>query len=131
MNIYVDFRSGIPIYAQVVEQIKHLLAIGTLRPGAQLPPLRKLASDLDVNFNTIARAYHILEDEGIITTQHGRGTYVLEYASSVEPGGTRQEMLDGLTQRFIDEAKQMGFKKKEIEVTFSDHIASLDSGEQP
>ena len=67
MQIELDFRSGIPIYVQIMDQIKHLIASGALRPGDQLPTVRQLAADLRVNFNTVARAYRMLDDAGIIS----------------------------------------------------------------
>ncbi len=74
----LDFRSHVPIYTQLVERIKHMIASGALEPGDQLPTVRQMAAELRVNFNTIARAYRILDEEGVISTQQGRGTYVLE-----------------------------------------------------
>ena len=72
MNIEIDFRDHIPIYIQLMGQIKQLIAAGELKPGDQLPTVRQLAADLRVNFNTIARTYRLLDEEGIISTQHGR-----------------------------------------------------------
>jgi GntR family transcriptional regulator len=76
MNLELDFRSGIPIYLQVVDRIKEMIANGRLKPGDQLPTVRALALELRVNFNTVARAYRILDENGIISTQQGRGTYI-------------------------------------------------------
>ena len=77
-RIRLDFRSGVPIYTQVMEQIEQLVEAGVLQPGDQLPTVRALAQELRVNFNTIARAYRLLDEAGIISTQQGRGTYILE-----------------------------------------------------
>ncbi|MCX6034747.1 MAG: GntR family transcriptional regulator, partial [Chloroflexi bacterium] len=77
MNLEIDFRSGLPIYLQVVERIKERIAGGRITPGDQLPTVRSLALELRVNFNTVARAYRILDEVGIISTQQGRGTYVM------------------------------------------------------
>jgi GntR family transcriptional regulator len=73
-EIRIDFRSSMPIYLQIMEQIRQKVANGELRPGDQLPTVRQMATDLRVNFNTVARAYRLL-DEGS-STQHGRGTYL-------------------------------------------------------
>ena len=78
LDLKIDFRSGLPIYTQVVEQIRRMLASGELKPGDQLPTVRQLATDLRVNFNTIARAYRLLDEAGLISTQQGRGTYIWE-----------------------------------------------------
>ena len=76
MQIQIDFRSGVPIYTQIMEQIQHKVASGELKPGDQLPTVRQLATDLRVNFNTVARAYRLLDEAGLISTQQGRGTYI-------------------------------------------------------
>ena len=67
-----------PIYAQIVEQVRDWIAKGQLNPGDQLPTVRQLALELRVNLNTVARAYRILDEAGIISTQRGRGTYIWE-----------------------------------------------------
>ncbi len=72
----VDPRSGVPIYLQVVEQVKRAIALGTLEPGEQLPTVKALALDLTVNPNTVARAYRDLERERVIETSPGRGSFV-------------------------------------------------------
>ena len=81
MEIEINFTSHIPIYVQLIDQIKNKIASGDLKPGDQLPTVRQLAADLRVNFNTIARAYRLLDEEGVISTQHGRGTFILELQS--------------------------------------------------
>jgi GntR family transcriptional regulator len=131
MNLFIDFRSGIPIYLQLVAQIKQLVQHGILKPGVQLPPLRKLAEELGVNFNTVARAYRILEGEEIITTQHGRGTYVLDFpAPAALPAAIRREALEELTRRFVAETKRMGFEIDMVEAVFEYAVAEVRKGEQ-
>ena len=109
MDIRLDFRSNIPIYTQIVEQIRQQMAAGNLLPGAQLPTVRALASDLRVNFNTVARAYRILDEAGIISTQQGRGTYILEEPAAQISETLRIETLQALARRFLDDAHQLGF----------------------
>ncbi len=115
MNLEIDFRSGIPIYLQVVERIKERLAAGQLKPGDQLPTVRSLASDLRVNFNTIARAYRIMDEAGIISTQQGRGTYILEMPSPEVLGSIRAKALEDLTQRYIEDAERLGAAPEELD----------------
>ena len=113
-QIEVDFRSHVPIYVQIVEKIKHLLAAGKLKPGDQLPTVRQLAADLRVNFNTVARAYRLLDEAGVISTQQGRGTYVME---GLKPGNAvqlRWEALEGLTLSFLHDAQRLGLEPDEI-----------------
>src|ERR1700692_2268296 len=68
--------SGVPIYLQLMEQVKHSIETGALRPGEQLPGIRPLAEDLVINPNTVATAYRELEHEGIIELRHGAGAFV-------------------------------------------------------
>jgi GntR family transcriptional regulator len=114
MNLEIDFRSGIPIYLQVVERIKERLAAGLIKPGDQLPTVRSLASDLRVNFNTIARAYRIMDEAGIISTQQGRGTYILETPSPEVVGSLRAKALEDITRRFIEDVERLGVKPEEL-----------------
>ena len=76
MLLHVNASSGIPIYLQVEGQVKHAIASGALREGDALPSVRKLAADLRINPNTIARAYQDMEREGVVRTVPGGGTYV-------------------------------------------------------
>ena len=115
MNLEIDFRSGIPIYLQVVERIKERLAAGLLKPGDQLPTVRSLALELRVNFNTIARAYRIMDEAGIISTQQGRGTYILEVPSPEVAESIRLQALQDLTQRYIQDAERLGASSEELD----------------
>ncbi len=114
MFVELDFRSHVPIYVQIVERIKHLVATEALKPGDQLPTVRQLAADLRVNFNTIARAYRILDEAGVISTQQGRGTYVLEPLPPERATQLRQAALDALVRSFLVEADRLGFEPEEV-----------------
>ncbi len=109
-RIRLDFRSGVPIYTQVMEQIEQLVEAGVLQPGDQLPTVRALAQELRVNFNTIARAYRLLDEAGIISTQQGRGTYILEARASEKPEDIRAQALQTLSQRFLQDALRLGYQ---------------------
>lgn len=78
MLIRVNSSSGLPLYIQIESQLKHAVAAGALRQGEALPSVRKLASELRINPNTVARAYQNLERDGVIRTVPGGGTYVAE-----------------------------------------------------
>ena len=110
----LDFRGHIPIYLQLVDRIKHLVATGILNPGDQLPTVRKMAAELSVNFNTIARAYRILDAEGVLSTQRGRGTYVLQPMLPDQALPQRRAALEGMTKFFLERAHQMGFSPDEV-----------------
>ena len=114
--IEIDFRSGIPITDQIVEQIYDCIVLGELRTGEQLPTVRDLALQLKVNFNTVARAYRILDQAGIINTQHGRGTYILPDVPLKETEKSKE--LDRLTKDFLDQMERQGFTGAEIQAVF-------------
>jgi GntR family transcriptional regulator len=78
MVFQIDFKSGKPVYLQLVDQVRYAAASGALRPGEPLPSIRPLAEELRVNRNTIAKAYAELESQGIIETQPGRGCFLKE-----------------------------------------------------
>jgi GntR family transcriptional regulator len=123
MNLELDFRSGIPIYLQLVEQIKERVVSGGLKSGDQLPTVRALAQELRVNFNTIARAYRILDESGIISTQQGRGTYILEMPPPEVAENLRQQSLEALTQRYISEVVRLGSSPNEIARMIQEQVA--------
>jgi GntR family transcriptional regulator len=112
--LQIDFRSGLPIYTQIVNQVQAQVAGGVLKPGDQLPTVRALAEELRVNFNTVARAYRILDEARIISTQQGRGTYITEIPPPKVTERLRRESLEVLTQRYISEAMRLGFSKDEM-----------------
>ena len=130
MSLEIDFRSGIPIYLQVVERIKERLAAGQLKPGDQLPTVRSLALDLRVNFNTIARAYRIMDESGIISTQQGRGTYILEVPSLEVSESIRLKALEDLTQRYITDAERLGVSPEELNVVLNKRLNQWEEDQQ-
>lgn len=108
MQIHVSDSSGTPYYQQVVSQIRLLVASGRLEPGEQLPAVRKLAEQLLINPNTVARAYRELEAEGVVTARRGAGVFVSEGGSPLskrEKTKRLNERIDGL----LAEATQLGF----------------------
>jgi GntR family transcriptional regulator len=76
MLLRVNPSSGVPIYLQLMEQVKHSIETGALRPGEQLPGIRPLAEELVINPNTVAKAYRELEHDGVIELRHGAGAFV-------------------------------------------------------
>jgi GntR family transcriptional regulator len=120
--LQIDFRSGLPIYIQIVNQVQAQVAAGILKPGDQLPTVRALAEELRVNFNTVARAYRILDEARIISTQQGRGTYITEIPPAHVTEKLRKESLEALTQRYISEAMRLDFSKAEITEIINDQL---------
>jgi GntR family transcriptional regulator len=131
MQIKIDLRSKIPIYVQIIDQVKHLIAVGELRSDDQLPTVRELAADLDVNFTTVARAYRLLDEEGLISTQHGRGTYILPLPDDVRKGDFRREDLERLTRYFLNEAARLGYQPNDIAEIIKDNLYLWESEGAP
>lgn len=99
MLIQVNFKAGLPVYLQVVEQVKAAAAAGALQPGEPIPSIRPLAEELRVNRNTIAKAYTELESQGIIETIPGKGCFVRENNSPLRKDVRRKlltEAIDGV-----------------------------------
>jgi GntR family transcriptional regulator len=122
LTLHLDFRSGLPIYVQIVNQIKSQVASKVIKPRDQLPTIRALAQELGINFNTVARAYRILDEARIISTQQGRGTYITEIPPPEVEERLKHESLEALTKRFISEASRLGFSKREISQMVRDSL---------
>lgn len=113
MRIHISPSSGLPIYLQIINQIKYLAASGRLMPGEELPSIRVLAEQLVVNPNTVARAYRELETAGIVRKQRATGTYISGAGSPL----TRAEQRRIVTERvdmLLAEARQVDFSLEEV-----------------
>jgi GntR family transcriptional regulator len=124
MNLRINFSSGVPIYQQLMEQIKHAVETGAIRSGEQLPTIRKIAEELTMNPNTAARAYRELEHEGFIEVRHGSGAYVAERGGfSSKAGGIRRagEVLRPAMERGV----ALGLSESELRRVFEDELARL------
>ena len=124
IQIQLDFRAGLPIYLQIVQQVSNLVAGGRLNPGEKLPTVRQLAAELRVNFNTVARAYRMLDEARLISTQQGRGTYILEAPPPEVQQQLRHEALDGMTRRYIIETRRLGFTTDEVRASFLECLSN-------
>lgn len=126
-RISLDFRADEPIYLQIVRQIETLVSQGILKPGDQLPTVRALAIDLRINFSTVARAYRILDEMQLISTQRGRGTYIWDEADdgnlSQRPADSfLTQKLAGMAQRFLRDAVESGASLELIEQIFRQQL---------
>jgi len=130
LTLQIDFRSGLPIYTQIVNQVQAQVVSGILKHGDQLPTVRALAEELRVNFNTVARAYRILDEARIISTQQGRGTYITEIPPPNVSEKLRKETLEALTQKYISEAMRLEFSKSEIRQMVSDQLKAWNESSQ-
>jgi GntR family transcriptional regulator len=124
MHIQINFRSGIPIYEQIVDQIRRMVVEKRLKPGDQLPTVRQLATDLRINFNTVARAYRALDEAGFISTQHGRGTYIWEAPPAEEIERLRNQTLEELVSNFLNGLQQHGYSAEEVNTVFERTVAT-------
>jgi GntR family transcriptional regulator len=122
MKVDIDPESKVPIYVQIEEQVRALVAAGQLRPGEQLPTIRELAADLRVNYNTIARAYLELDHDGVISTQRGRGTFVAGVPDEEQMARKRHRKLNGVVRSALDEARRLGYEPQEISDAFAQEL---------
>ncbi len=113
MHIEISLQDGVPIYRQIVNQVKYLIASGKLDAGEELPPIRTLAEQLLVTPNTVVKAYGELETEGVVYKRRGAGTYVADFKSPL----ARKEQRRILQQRadaLLAEASQLNFSFDEV-----------------
>ena len=113
MQIRISPDDGLPIYLQIVNQVKYLIASGRLAPSEEIPPIRVLAQQLLINPNTVVRAYLELERDGVVSKKHGSGTYVSDTASPL----ARRERVKILQQRvdaLLVEASHLGVDFDEL-----------------
>jgi GntR family transcriptional regulator len=109
----LDQHSGVPVYRQLIDQVQAAIATGAVSVGDQLPTVRRVAVDLAINPNTVARAYREMEVRGILDTQQGTGTFVAE--SHVKHSkGERERQLSQLVTEFVARAGSAGFKVNEL-----------------
>lgn len=113
MHIEISLNDGVPIYRQIVNQIKYLVASGKIRPGDELPPIRTLAEQLTVTPNTIVKAYGELEDEGVLFKRRGAGTYVADLKSPLARKEQRR-ILEQRADALLTDAVQLNFTFKEV-----------------
>ena len=126
MEIEIEFQSGIPLYEQIAHQVLELIDSGALSPGDQLPTTRELAVKLNINFNTVARAYRMLDQGEIISTQHGRGTFILEQMEKKKTRKQKVENIEELTKFYIRKATYLGFEPEEIRTCFEKMVERKD-----
>lgn len=113
IKFLLDYSSGVPIYRQIIDQIKFGIASGQLRIGEQLPTVRALAVELKVNLNTVSKAYKELEIRKILETQQGTGTFISQSGLSISEK-ERQDKLREICTQFSAAALSYGFSFDEI-----------------
>ena len=113
MEISIDPKSGVPLYRQIIESVKFAISRGDLAPGDKLPTVRQLAVDLEVNPNTVIRAYREMEIEGVLDPQQGSGTFVTDRLPEVD-ALERDRMLNQILTELLARASGYGFTMDEV-----------------
>lgn len=124
----IDPRTGVPVYRQIMDQIKYYLASGALKPGVVLPSIRQLAVEMAVNPTTIVRAYAELEHEGVVEIRHGKGAFIAEGARRM-PIRDRQAALRAMATRVAVESRQLGITEADVLRAVADALKEV-KGEQ-
>lgn len=119
MRFDVDTTSATPIYAQLIAQVKRALAAGTLRAGDAMPSLREMATQLRVNPLTVARAYRELEQLGLLTTEHGKGSYI-NPQSIKQTEQFRHDALLQAVDQLLQEAHRLGANITDVKKIITD-----------
>lgn len=125
MIFRINQSAGIPLYLQLMEQVKHAVETGALREGDQLPAIRKVAEDLVMNPNTVVRAYRELEHEGVLELKHGSGAFIRESA------GGRARLIrraQAVLQPAVEKLVSLGLTEEELRRVFENELAQARVG---
>ncbi len=127
MNITINLKDGMPIYRQIANQIRYMVASGILKSGEEISPVRTLALRLNVTPNTVVKAYQELESQGVIFKRRGAGTYISDGAVTLAD----QERLRIITARIDDllaEAHQLNFSFQELGKLIDERRSAMEQG---
>ncbi len=127
MVLRLNPASGIPLYVQLVEQVKHAIETGAIQAGEQLPSVRKMAEDLLINPNTVARAYQDLEREGIIELKHGLGAFIRD---SMVARARLMQKAQNVLRSALDRLESFDLADDEIRRLVENELALRRSGKQ-
>src|SRR5262245_10527187 len=128
MDISITLTDGVPIYRQIVNQVKYLVASGLLQPGEELPPIRTLALQLKVTPNTIVKAYHELEISGVVHKRQGSGTFVSEGRLKLALR-ERRRVIEQRIDALLAEAHHLNFTAEDILRMVRERKAAMDAAE--
>ena len=126
MDIIINLTDGVPIYRQIVNQVKYLVASGVLQPDEELPPIRTLALQLKVTPNTIVKAYHELEIAGVIHKRRGSGTFVSEGRQQLALR-ERRRIIEQRIDALLAEAHHLNFSNDDILRMLRERKAAMDA----
>ena len=122
----MDAHSGVPVYRQLMDQIKYYVASGTLAPGDQLPSIRELAQSLTVNPTTIVKAFNELAHETVIELRHGKGAFIAPHAAGI-PTKEQEKAVRRLARQLAVEASQMGLSRHRLLRIVEEELEGMDS----
>ncbi len=122
ISLEISPSSGVPIYRQLIEQVRRMVASKILAPGDSLPSVRQLATQLAVNPMTISKAYSLLEAEGLLERQRGKGMTVSQQKNLKLSLEERLELLSPSIENLIAEARQLDIRNSELLIEFKKHI---------
>jgi GntR family transcriptional regulator len=120
IEFHLDNKSGVPTYLQLVQQVKHALQLGILRPGDQLPTVKEVVGSLTINPNTVLKAYRELDHEGIAEGRRGQGTFVSSDLAPMPPDDLKA--LRSSLQRWIERARGAGLDDENMIALFADTV---------
>jgi GntR family transcriptional regulator len=126
VDITINLSDGVPIYRQIVNQVKYLVASGLIKPGEELPPIRTLALQLKVTPNTIVKAYGELEISGVIHKRRGSGTFVSEGRPQQVTLRERRRVIEQRIDALLAEAHQLSFTEDDILRMVRERRATMD-----
>jgi GntR family transcriptional regulator len=125
MILQINFKSGLPIYLQIVDQVKAAAASGAVQPGEALPSIRPLAEELRINRNTVAKAYTELESQGVIETLPGRGCFLKENHSALRKKVRRELLIEAVDQAIV-QAHHLQVSRDEFLALIQERLDVLD-----
>ena len=111
MPLNLNPSSGVPLYLQLMEQVKHGIETGAMQAGDQLPSVRQMAEELVINPNTVVRAYRELEHEGVIELKHGSGAFICK---SIVPRAKLMQKAQGVVQQMVEKLGSFDLSEEEI-----------------
>ena len=127
MNISINLKDGMPIYRQIANQIRYMVASGILKPGEEISPVRTLALDLSVTPNTVVKAYQELENQGVIFKRRGAGTYIADEAVRLADQ-ERVRIISARIDGLLAEAHQLNFSFAELKQLIDARHAEMEQG---
>ena len=129
MDITINVADGVPIYRQIVNQVKYLAASGLIKAGEELPPIRTLALQLKVTPNTIVKAYHELEISGVVQKRHGSGTFVSDARPQLALR-QRRRVIEQRIDALLAEAHQLNFTTDDVLRLVRERKAAMDESNE-